>query len=249
MTAARRTLRDSRKSDDARRVRDLLRSALNGDLYPNGLLPGETQLMEQFAVSRSSVRDALAMLHAEGLIDRRKGLGTLVVHSKNIVELNENHGVGEPGPGSIWSGLMRTHVLDWSDVPLPHIAADRMGAEPGEPSLRIDYVAMLDGTPLGVATNYLRYPQAAAVHPSMFKVDWYAMLDAAGLPVGETTFLWEAGLADEMDARLLGIEVGAAIMIGEQVIYEPSGVAYDFALTRGRGDRTAMFSRAGNNPA
>ncbi len=249
MTAVRHALRDSRKSDDARRVRDLLRSALTSDLYPNGLLPGETQLMEQFAVPRSAVREALAMLHAEGLIDRRKGLGTLVVHSKCIVPLTENHGVGEPGPGSIWSGLMRTHLLDWSVVPLPQIAAERMDAKPGERSLRIDYVAMLDGTPLGTATNYLRYPWADAVGPAQFKVDWYAMLDAAGLPIGETTFLWEAGLADAMDAKLLGIDVGAAIMIGEEVIYAPSGVAYDFALTRGRGDRTAMLSRAGNDPA
>jgi DNA-binding FadR family transcriptional regulator len=70
MTAARRPLRDSRRCDDARRVRDLLRAALNADLYPDGYLPGETQLMEEFGVSRSTVRDAL------GRISIKKQLGS-----------------------------------------------------------------------------------------------------------------------------------------------------------------------------
>jgi GntR family transcriptional regulator len=139
MTAARRPVRDSLRCDDARRVRDLLRAALNGDLYPDGYLPGETQLMEEFGASRSTVRDALGMLHAEGLIDRRKGLGTLVAHSKSIVKLTENHGVGEREPGSMWSGQMRVRLLEWVDATLPHIAAVRMAAEVGEPRLRANY--------------------------------------------------------------------------------------------------------------
>jgi GntR family transcriptional regulator len=241
MTAIR---RPAKRSDDARRVRDLLRSALNSDVYSDGKLPSENQLMDEFAVSRSAVRDALAMLSDEGLVDRRKGLGTLVVHSKTVVKLSENHGVDDPTPGSMWSGQMRIRLLDWTEMPLPEIAVRRLDAAAGDHGLRIDYVAILDGTPLGLATNYVRQPEAGLLRPSMLQTDWYAMLLEAGLPIGETTFLWEAAVADAQDAALLAVPVGAPIMLGEQVIYAPDGAAYDFALTRARGDRTAMFSRA-----
>jgi GntR family transcriptional regulator len=250
MTAVRRAPRDSKRSDDARRVRDLLRSALNSDVYPDGKLPDETRLMDEFAVSRSAVRDALTMLSEEGLVDRRKGLGTLVVHTKTVMELSENHGVADPAPGSVWSGQMRIRILDWTEVRLPQIAAHRLDTAAGERSLRIDYIAILDGSPLALATNYVRWPQAGALHPSLLQTDWYAMFDVAGLPIGETTFLWEAAIADAQDSTLLEVPVGAPIMLGEQVIYAPDGAAYDFALTRGRGDRMAMFSRATRrNPA
>jgi GntR family transcriptional regulator len=244
MTAVRRGLRDARRSDDARRVRDLLRAALNCDVYPDGKLPDETRLMDEFGVSRSAVRDALTMLSDEGLVDRRKGLGTLVVHTKTVMQLAENHGVADPAPGSVWSGQMRIRILDWTEVRLPQIAAHRLRASADERSLRIDYVAILDGSPLALATNYVRWPEAGALDPSMLQTDWYAMFDAVGLPIGETTFLWEAAVSDAEDSRLLDVPVGSPIMLGEQVIYAPNGWAYDFALTRGRGDRMAMFSRA-----
>ncbi|MCU1656723.1 MAG: transcriptional regulator, GntR family with sensor domain protein [Pseudonocardiales bacterium] len=237
------------RSADARRIRDLLRSQVNAGGFDGGKLPTEDRLIDEFGASRAAVREALALLREEGLIERIKGIGTIALHSKIVVRLTENHGVVEPAPGSMWSGQMRVRVLDWCEVPLPTIAARRLDAAAGDRSLRIDYVAMLDGSPLGVATNYMRWPEGAALHPSHFHTDWYAMLEAAGVPVSETTFLWEASVADAQDATLLDIPVGSPVMLGEQVIYGPDGCAYDFALTRARGDRTAMFSHARRKPA
>jgi GntR family transcriptional regulator len=239
----------NRRSDDARRVRDLLRSELNRGGFVGGRLPTEDHLMSEFGVSRSAVRDALAALRTEGLVERVQGIGTLVKHSKTIVRLSENHGVVEPAPSSMWSGQMRVRLLDWSEVPLPEIAANNLDACPGDRGLRIDYVALLDAAPLGVATNYIRWPEAGRLHSSQFRTDWYAMFEEAGLAIAETTFLMEASLADEHDALLLNVDVGAPVMLAEQVIYGRDGSAYDFAVTRARGDRTAVFSRARRKPA
>jgi GntR family transcriptional regulator len=241
--------RPGRRWDDTRRVRDLLRSELNRGGYVAGRLPTEDQLIAEFGVSRAAVRDALAALRSEGLIERLQGIGTLVKRSKTIMRLVENHGVVEPSPGSMWSGQMRIRLLDWSEVRLPEIAANVLDAKAGDRALRIDYVALFDIAPLGVATNYMRWPEAGKLHPSQFRTDWYAMCEEAGLAIAETTFLMEAGLADEHDAALLDIAVGAPVMLAEQVIYGPDGSAYDFALTRARGDRTAVLSRARRKPA
>ncbi|MFJ8107119.1 GntR family transcriptional regulator [Streptomyces sp. NPDC096132] len=51
---------------------------LSGEYEPGAPLPSEAQLMERYQVSRPTVRNAVAALRAEGLIDVRHGKGSFV---------------------------------------------------------------------------------------------------------------------------------------------------------------------------
>ncbi|WP_329397671.1 GntR family transcriptional regulator [Streptomyces melanogenes] len=51
---------------------------LSGEFEPEAPLPSESQLMERYRVSRPTVRNAVAALRAEGLIDVRHGKGSFV---------------------------------------------------------------------------------------------------------------------------------------------------------------------------
>ncbi|WP_141209422.1 GntR family transcriptional regulator [Streptomyces griseorubiginosus] len=51
---------------------------LSGEFAPESLLPSEAQLMTRYGVSRPTVRNAIAALRAEGLIDVRHGKGSFV---------------------------------------------------------------------------------------------------------------------------------------------------------------------------
>jgi GntR family transcriptional regulator len=51
-----------------------------GTFPPGGVLPKEEALCERFGVSRITVRRALADLAAQGLVERRQGIGTFVRH-------------------------------------------------------------------------------------------------------------------------------------------------------------------------
>ncbi|MFI6023902.1 GntR family transcriptional regulator [Streptomyces sp. NPDC051287] len=51
---------------------------LSGEFAPDSLLPSEAQLMTRYEVSRPTVRNAIAALRAEGLIDVRHGKGSFV---------------------------------------------------------------------------------------------------------------------------------------------------------------------------
>jgi GntR family transcriptional regulator len=60
-------------------VREMLLELLDGMVYPPGSqLPSETELADQFRVSRVVVREALRSLEDEGRITRRHGTGTFV---------------------------------------------------------------------------------------------------------------------------------------------------------------------------
>ncbi|MBX9396175.1 GntR family transcriptional regulator [Streptomyces sp. TRM72054] len=51
---------------------------LSAEFAPDSLLPSEAQLMARYGVSRPTVRNAIAALRAEGLIDVRHGKGSFV---------------------------------------------------------------------------------------------------------------------------------------------------------------------------
>src|SRR4051812_16129928 len=60
-------------------VRDALRKTLQDGAYGPGMrLPTESQLADQFAVGRTTIREALKALEQEGLIEVQRGLGRFV---------------------------------------------------------------------------------------------------------------------------------------------------------------------------
>ena len=69
------------RADQARLVADVLRHQIHAGGYSDGL-PSEQDLAAEFFVSRNTVREALAALKDEGLIDRGPRVGTHVAIRK-----------------------------------------------------------------------------------------------------------------------------------------------------------------------
>lgn len=81
----------------AQRVVAGLRAAiLDGSLPPGAKVPSEAELIEQYGVSRTVVREAVTRLRAEGLVETFQGRGSFVV------------AVPAPTPFSVESSTIRT---------------------------------------------------------------------------------------------------------------------------------------------
>lgn len=65
----------------ARVAERLLAKIREDDLQPGTRLPSEQNMAEHFGVSRTVIRDAIAMLKAEGLLETRKGSGAFLRRS------------------------------------------------------------------------------------------------------------------------------------------------------------------------
>src|SRR4029453_7418963 len=63
---------------------DLRSRILDGDLQAGDKLPSETELMSDYGVSRIVVREAVAVLHSEGLVTKHHGKGTFVRRQQPI---------------------------------------------------------------------------------------------------------------------------------------------------------------------
>jgi GntR family transcriptional regulator len=216
---------------------------LRGD-YADGPLPSESELMAGHGVSRATVREALALLRADGLIERTQGIGTHVVTSTVISSLAEAHGAVRPTGASMFNQRMRPRVLDRSVIPAPDVVARRLGASPGVSCLRLEYVALFEEQPVGLATNYVLFPAAAKLLACPFVSDWYALLAAADVQLGESEFVIGCELADPAVASELGVAEGTPVISLEQTITDPAGRPFDLAFVYTPANRFRFVSRA-----
>jgi GntR family transcriptional repressor for pyruvate dehydrogenase complex len=73
---------------------ELQRRVSRGELKPGDRLPTEKALGEAFGVSRAVVREAIARLKADGLIETRQGSGAFVVEAPKTINLRFWQGAG-----------------------------------------------------------------------------------------------------------------------------------------------------------
>lgn len=72
-----------------KQAESLLRELINNENYQKGeFLPNEVDLSEQLKISRNTLRQAISKLVYEGLLIRKKGVGTRVAEKKVFSEAN-----------------------------------------------------------------------------------------------------------------------------------------------------------------
>ncbi|WP_328395772.1 GntR family transcriptional regulator [Nocardia sp. NBC_00416] len=220
----------------ARRLRDLLRAELRSGAFGGGRLPGESELMARHRASRDVVRAALDLLRRDGLIERRRGLGTLPIREEYIV-------AGAPPPAGrsleahLALGRIAPRLLHWAWIPAPPVIAARLSdVAVGEDCLCIEYVLLLDDRPLAVFTNYLRAPEAGGVDQAVFRDDFYSLLHTGGIDIAGCDVGVQAARADDCAAALLHVLPGEPVLLVEQTIRDGTGAAIDYALGTCRGE-------------
>jgi GntR family transcriptional repressor for pyruvate dehydrogenase complex len=73
---------------------DLQRRIARGEIKPGDRLPTEKALGEAFGVSRAVVREAIARLKADGLIETRQGSGAFIIEAPKTINLRFWQGAG-----------------------------------------------------------------------------------------------------------------------------------------------------------
>lgn len=77
-----------------RQLASVLRDRIRSGKFPAGSrVPSEKDLQDEFGLARETIRRALAILRAEGLVEVRHGHGTFVVNTPPSVELRPGDAV------------------------------------------------------------------------------------------------------------------------------------------------------------
>lgn len=207
------------------------------DARPGDPLPTERELAEHWGTSRTTIRQALSALEAEGRILREQGRGTFVaplpiMHVRSLTSLSEDF--GEEPLDSRVLGIVETAV---GGDPERDIAA-ALGLDAGSPVTRVERVRLHEATPLAHEIAHLpgTYPGLAgalAVHGSLYAT----LLDEYGIDLDSVDDEIGTALAGPEDAERLGVAVGHPLLLVERVARSADGLAREFTRSRFRGDR------------
>ncbi|MGX1028817.1 GntR family transcriptional regulator [Streptomyces ambofaciens] len=236
--AAHRTRRRLRV-DRARQLADLLRRQLLDDAFPDGTLPHEDILAADYDTTRNTVRQALDLLRAEGLVARRPGIGTVVVARKYDHGLDRLMGLAETLHEH---GRVTNEVRTTVPVPAPAPVAERLRVPHGADVLYIERLRRLNGVPLSLDLTYLPLDIGTALlGADLENTDVFRLLESVtGRPLGHAEITLEAVTADAHSAAVLEAPRGTAVLMLERLTHLADGRPVDLEFVRFRGDRIAM---------
>ena len=113
-----------------RSVADTLMEGILSGKYPVGaILPGETDVATQFAISRHTARDAMRLLEQAGMITRRRRVGSMVV--SNELPMRYNQRIESLNDLLQYSNASRLKVLESTEVVIDEAQAKLLRLKPG----------------------------------------------------------------------------------------------------------------------
>jgi GntR family transcriptional regulator len=207
-------------------------------LLPGDRLPGDHELCASYDISRTVVRQALAELETEGVIERIKGRGTFVAPHRTGEHLVQSlTGLFEDvqARGSHLRSLVRRLEV----VPADAMVATELQLEPGAAVILIERLRYVDEEPWVLATTQLPYELAPGlVHEDLTNQSLYALLEnkyQVKLRHGQRSV--EAAAANDELARSLGILRGDPVLVLRSIVYGDDRPVETFVAYH-RGDRS-----------
>ena len=209
---------------------------------PGTFIPTERALAETFATSRSTVRQALAELVAEGRLDRTQGSGTFVAppkltHVRQLTSFTEDAEAHGRTPTS--------RLLAVERVSLDAASAELLGRRPGEKVHRVDRVRLLDGAPLAHEVALIPGRLPALRRELERRGSLYRTLEEAyGIVLAEAEDSVETALAGPEQTALLEIEMGSPLLLVQRLAWDVRGVPVELTRSAFRGDRFRFVARS-----
>lgn len=145
---------------------DLRRKVRSGEYGPGHQLPSERELVESYRTSRVTVRQAIAVLRTEGLVEAQHGRGLFVRNHPRIQRFGQgrlSRGEREKGAGTFTTDARSAPFTQRVEVDLrvesaDERTADLLGVSVGEPVFVRERRMFADEVPVQLATS--RLPRA-----------------------------------------------------------------------------------------
>ncbi|GAA1996705.1 GntR family transcriptional regulator [Nakamurella flavida] len=197
----------------------------SGALVPGDRLDNEISLADQFGLSRPTMRRAIQQLVAKGLLVRKRGVGTQVVHGQvtRPVELT-----------SLFDDLNRSHqeprttVLANELVPAPAEVAVKLDVAPGTTVLHLRRLRFAGGEPLAIMANWLPEELAEVGHADLSVRGMYQVMRARGVHMRVARQKIGARTATAEESRLLTEARHSPVLTMERITHDDSGKAVEW---------------------
>lgn len=199
--------------------RDIFKKIKSHYYCPGDILPSEKEMEEIYGVSRAPIRQALAMLSNNGLIDRKPGKGTFVSESE-IYDLKVT-----------LSGFSEYFSSEWNNINCKTLSVDKVYADQtiqeklnipkNEKIVKTVRIRFLDETPIFYLEHFSKYVDVEAVkEEGDFLAMRYLLVDKFNLDIEYVTESITAVAADKILSDNLKISRQHPLIKVDRVSYD-----------------------------
>lgn len=201
------------------------KAILSGDLPAGSRLENEVSLGERLGLSRPTIRRAIQDLVDKGLLVRRRGIGTQVVHGQVTrgVELT-----------SLYEDLSRsgqkpsTKILEYRKIKADGKMAEKLGVEVGSEVLYMRRLRSADNVAVSIMENWLPAEFTDISEAELNEHGLYQILRSRGVTIRVAKQKIGARKASQQESADLFIEKQASLLTMDRTAYDNSGRAVEF---------------------
>jgi DNA-binding GntR family transcriptional regulator len=208
-----------------------------GRLAPGSLLGNEIELAGRLGLSRPTVRQAIQSLVDKGLLVRRRGVGTQVVHSqvRRPLELSSLYDDLEAA-----GQRPATQVLSNILVPATVEVAAALGVPEGTEVHLVERLRSTHNEPMAHLRNHLPQGLLPLGTEQLESTGLYRMMRSAGITLHSARQTVGARAAEEDEADQLGEKTGAPLLTMQRITFDDTGRAVEFGSHIYRASRYAF---------
>ncbi|MFZ6031244.1 MAG: GntR family transcriptional regulator [Chloroflexota bacterium] len=221
----------SQKQFPSQRLYEDLKQMIN-EAKPGQKLPAEPELAKQLGVARATLREALRIFEARGLLYRRQGAGTIIIHPHVIdtgLEVLESiETLAERSGLHVTMGDLKAAVITPSSE-----ECEALGLDPATKVTRVARVIRAEGRPVAYLVDIL--PEDILTPDDLKEGFTGSVLDlllrrgTPSLSNSRTELNAITAMAEE--AKALGIQRGDVLLRFIAHLYETGGRVVDYSFS------------------
>ena len=206
----------------ATRLQELIEK---GEIGVGARIENEVDLAERLGVSRPTTRRAIQYLVERGMLIRKRGVGTQVVHPKvrrpvELSSLYDDLVAGDRAP--------RTEVLRLEVMPASDTVAAALDIAPGTPITWIERLRYAGAEPLALMHNAIPVDVLPLTDDDLATHGLYELLRRNGHTPRIATQMIGARSATHAEAKILDEKRGASLLTMTRTAWDAGGRALEY---------------------
>jgi len=219
-------------------VKSINRKITTGEYPINSRIPSEVSLMEEYGVSRITIRTAITELVEDGVLERIQGKGTFVNSPKSLYQADDRIGFSRSCQMS--GKIPKTELLKIEKIIPSESIGSFLGIPDGDHIICSKRLRYVDDYPTMIETNY--YPlKFEFLFSENLNNSLFAIMAKHGLYIGDAIRTLEVCTPTREEIAILGLSTSKALLLFKDKQFDKEGKPLFFSKQIYRTDRMKFY--------
>lgn len=216
-------------------VSQIIRKEIESGRYkPGDYIPTEMELQKRFNVSRATVRQAIADLVYQGLLERKRSKGTTVSSTQFEARLSDLASFTNEMMNSGFT--LKTHLLSFKQMAVPDNIAEFLNLDTSEAVHAMERLRLVDEKPVSVEKWYAPVKIFPGLEKTSFgetgfeQSTYYVLMKQYGISVTRAVDTVSPLAVESRDAKLLKVDPGTPVLLRSRISYGSDNQPVSYAV-------------------